>query len=143
MGKIVSKEVLLKFMDSTDYVEDIAKNNAFIYSNAFYLDLYRKLEEGLSDVQAYEALGFDTKELGVDRAYSACRYARRLAKDKSFKINPKNYDGSLTRDELGELSPEEELAYLKSRNRYLEAVVDLQKKTSEILEMRDAWSKKK
>lgn len=140
----VSREILEKIMDNNEYVEGIAKNDTFIYSDYFYLDLYRKLETGLSDIEAYEALGFDTKVLGKDRAYSACRHARKLAKDKSFKTNPNNYDGSRFCNNYDSLTQEEQLAYLKARNEYLEAVFDLQKKTSKYVQTGDiSWMNKK
>jgi hypothetical protein len=139
MGK-VSREILEKYYE-TGYIVSIACNDSFVYTDFFYLDLYRKLEEGLSDVKAYEALGFNTKEIGVDRAYSACRYARKLAKDKAFKVKASNYDGGIKRNDLDKLSPEEELAYLRARNQFLETVVEVQKKTSDLLEMRKSFSK--
>jgi len=39
-----------------------------------------------------------------------------------------DYDGSVPRELMGDLSPEEELAYLTARNLYLETVIEAQKK---------------
>lgn len=104
------------------------------YTKDFYIALAKKLDEGLSSVEAYEALGFDTKKLGRDRAYAAANHAKELVREKGYTIDPSNYDGSIAREAMGNLSPEEELAYLKARNMYLESLVELQKKMPSILE---------
>ena len=50
------------------------------------------------------------------------------AQNRLFTVDPSSYDGSVPREEMGDLAPEEELAYLKARNLYLEAIVEAQKK---------------
>lgn len=104
------------------------------YTKDFYIALAKKLEEGLGAVEAYEALGFDTKKLGRERAYAAANKAKKLVSEQGYTIDPANYDGSIDREAMGNLSPEEELAYLKARNIYLESLLELQKKMPSILE---------
>lgn len=104
------------------------------YSKDFYVCLYKQLSMGKNHIEAYEALGFDTKKLGTDRAHAACRRALDMAKKDKFTVDPSSYDGSVPREMMGELTPEEELAYLKARNLWLESMVEYQKKLPSILE---------
>jgi hypothetical protein len=53
---------------------------------------------------------------------------------KLFTIDETSYDGSVPREEMGELSPEEERAYLKARTHYLEEMLSAQKKIRSELE---------
>jgi hypothetical protein len=49
-------------------------------------------------------------------------------------IDPSCYDGSVSPDKMGKMTPEEELAYLRARNIYLETLVEAKKKwLSELL----------
>lgn len=106
----------------------------FTYSKDFYVCLYKQLKEGKSHVEAYEALGFDTKKVGKDRAHAAAKRAMDMAKKGKFTIDPSSYDGSVPREMMGELTPEEEIAFLKARTSYLENVIEFQKKMPSILE---------
>lgn len=118
-----------------EFVADLdLKREKLTYTKDFYIALAKKLDEGSGAVEAYEALGFDTKKLGRDRAYAACNHAKELVREKGYTIDPSNYDGSIAREAMGNLSPEEELAYLKARNMYLESLIELQKKMPSILE---------
>ena len=86
-------------------------------------------------VQAYNALGFDTNILGEDRAYSAGKRVMQKARDnKLFTVDETNYDGSVSREQMGNLTPEEERAYLVARNHYLEEMLLAQKKIRSELE---------
>lgn len=51
-----------------------------------------------------------------------------------FTIDESNYDGSVSMEQMGNLSPEEERAYLKARNHYLEEFIVAQKKIHAELE---------
>ena len=97
--------------------------------------MYKKIhDEGMTYVEAYNALGFDTKILGENRANSAGKRVMQMAREnKLFTVDPSNYDGSVPREEMGELAPEEEIAYLKARNMYLEELVEAQKKIPSLL----------
>ena len=49
-------------------------------------------------------------------------------------VDPSSYDGSVSPDKMGKMTPEEELAYLRARNIYLETLVEAKKKwLSELL----------
>ena len=90
---------------------------------------------GMTYVQAYNALGFDTNILGEDRANAAGKRVMQKARDnKLFTIDETNYDGSVPREQMGNLTPEEERAYLIARNHYLEEMLLAQKKIQSELE---------
>ena len=107
---------------------------ALIYTKDFYIALHKKLEAGMGAVEAYKSLGFDVNALGKERAYAAAQRAKAMEIDDMYTIDPSNYDGSATREMMGDLTPQEELAYLKARNIYLEELVELQKKMPSELE---------
>ena len=106
------------------------RDGKITYTRDFHVAMYKKIhDEGMTYVAAYRALGFDTRVLGENRANSVGRRVRKMAKEnRLFTIDPSSYDGSVPRDLMGELSPEEEIAYLRVRNLYLERVVEAQKK---------------
>lgn len=117
-----------------EFVDDLDLDaKKLIYSKDFYVCLYKQLQAGKSHIEAYEALGFDTKKLGTDRAYAACRRALEMGKNDKFTIDPSSYDGSVPREMMGELTPEEEIAYLKARNTWLEYALEFQKKLPSLL----------
>lgn len=125
-----------------EFVEDL-RGNKIIYTKDFYIALYKKLETGMDPLAAYEATGFSVAELGKDRAYAAAKRARELGKKGGYTIDPGNYDGSISREKMGELSRDEELAYMKARTLYLESVIELQKKMPSILEEALIYSKRR
>lgn len=125
-----------------EFVEDL-RGNKIIYTKDFYIALYKKLEAGMDPLAAYEATGFSVAELGKDRAYAAAKRARELGKKGGYTIDPGNYDGSISREKMGELSRDEELAYMKARTLYLESVIELQKKMPSILEEALIYSKRR
>ena len=115
---------------------DTFHGHAIVYHKDFYVAMYKKIhDEGMTYVEAYNALGFDTKILGENRAYSAGKRVMKMAgQDKLFTVSPANYDGTVPPDKMGELAPAEKLAYLEARNAYLEEVVEAQKKIPSLLE---------
>ena len=114
---------------------DTFHGHTIVYHKEFYVAMYKKIhEEGMTYVEAYNALGFDTKILGENRANSAGKRVMQMAREnKLFTVDPSNYDGSVPREEMGNLAPEEEIAYLKARNMYLEELVEAQKKIPSLL----------
>lgn len=116
-------------------LQDLRKTDSF-YSKDFDIAMYKKIhDEGMTYIQAYNALGFDTNVLGEDRANAAGKRVMQKAKDnKLFTIDASNYDGSVSMEQMGTLSPEEERAYLKARNHYLEEMLLAQKKIRSELE---------
>ena len=114
---------------------DTFHGHTIVYHKEFYVAMYKKIhEEGMTYVEAYNALGFDTKILGENRANSAGKRVMQMAREnKLFTDDPSNYDGSVPREEMGNLAPEEEIAYLKARNMYLEELVEAQKKIPSLL----------
>ena len=127
-------EEIFPFLDNPFL--DTFHGHTIVYHKEFYVAMYKKIhEEGMTYVEAYNALGFDTKILGENRANSAGKRVMQMAREnKLFTVDPSNYDGSVPREEMGDLAPEEEIAYLKARNMYLEELVEAQKKIPSLLE---------
>ena len=119
---------IIPFLDN-EFVTGFKEDRLF-YSKDFDIALYKKIhDEGMTYVQAYNALGFDTNILGEDRANSAGKRVMQKAKDnKLFTVDESSYDGSVPMEEMGNLAPEEKMAYLIARNAYLEELVEAQKK---------------
>ena len=64
-----------------DYVADYnLEHDSIKYSEDFYPDLFKELEAGKTDAEAYNSLGFDTGVLGRFRAANACKKAREKAR---------------------------------------------------------------
>ena len=110
MSKSVDWEAIYKATDN-DFVEDL-NGSRLIYTKDFYIALHKKLEAGMGAVEAYKSLGFDVNALGKERAYAAAQRAKAMEIDDMYTIDPSNYDGSATREMMGDLTPQEELAYL-------------------------------
>ena len=117
-----------------EFVADYRKGR-IIYSKDFYVALYKKIQEGMTYVQAFESLGFSTKVLGTDRANACGKRAVQMAKEgKLNTVDPSAYDGSVPMEKIGKMTPEEEFGYIEVRNIYLETVYEIKKKTlSELL----------
>ena len=142
-----ASNVKYKYSDGTDRPDDKIipfldnpfvsgfKEDRLYYTKDFDVALYKKIQEGMTYVEAYNALGFDTKVLGEDRANAAGKRVMRKARDhKLFMEDASSYDGSVPLEEMGGLSPEEERAYLKARTHYLEEMLAAQKKMRSELE---------
>lgn len=136
MGKKKTKyyekrSAIQEIAEKNEYVKDIHGTN-LIYKTEFYIRMCQQMNKGMTGVEAYESLGFPVKELGADRANSAAKRAREMEKDGSF-VDPSRFDGSISRDKMGDLTPQEEAAYYKARTAYLEALLELEKKVHELL----------
>lgn len=146
--KLVDNSKKYKYSDGTDRPDDKIipfldnefvtgfKEDRLYYSKDFDIAMYKKIhDEGMTYVQAYNALGFDTNVLGENRANAAGKRVMQKARDnKLFTIDASNYDGSVPMEQMGNLTPEEERAYLKARNHYLEEMLLAQKKIRSELE---------
>lgn len=110
------------------YVDSIRKGK-IVYTTEFYRDLYKKIdEEKLSYVKAYEALGFNVKELGTDRANSAGKRAVQMAEDGTlYKVSPGDFDGTVPVEKMSHLTGEERAAYLEARCLWLETALEVEK----------------
>lgn len=141
----VMKEIdaIIKASDNEFVAELDLEKCKIIYTKDFYIALYKKLELGLNPVEAYESLGFNTKELGTNRAYNAARHAKERVSKTGYTVDPANYDGSVPRELMGDLTPAEEVAYLRARNIYLESIIEAQKKMPELLQESLMFLKKK
>ena len=115
---------------------DTFHGHTIVYHKDFYVAMYKKIhDEGMTYVEAYNALGFDTKILGENRANSAGKRVMKMAEqNRLFTVSPANYDGTVPPEKMGDLAPAEKLAYLEARNAYLEEVVEAQKKIPSLLE---------
>ncbi len=121
-------EKIRPFLDNP-FLKDF-RGDDMIYTKDFYVALYKKImEEHMTYVDAYNSLGFSTAVLGENRANAAGKRAVQMAKEERlFAVDPSSYDGSVPREAMGSMSPQEEMAYLKARNAYLEELVAAQKK---------------
>ena len=123
-----AKDEQVRLQLDNPFVSDL-KNGKIIYSKDFYMAMNKQIESGKTYVEAYEALGFDVKILGKDRANSAGKRAVQMAKEgKLNTVDPSSYDGSVPREKMGEMSMAEELAYLRARTSYLEEMEEAKKK---------------
>lgn len=133
MDKLPPDEIV-PFLDNPFL--DTFHGHTIVYHKDFYIAMYKKIhDEGMTYVEAYNALGFDTKVLGENRAYSVGKRVMKMAEqNRLFTVSPANYDGTVPPEKMGDLAPAEKLAYLEARNAYLEEVVEAQKKISSLLE---------
>lgn len=133
-GLEMPPDEIFPFLDNP-FLEDF-HGHKIVYTKDFYVALYKKIhDEGMTYVAAYNALGFDTRILGENRALAVGKRVMQMAEEnKLFTADPASYDGTVPREEMGELAPAEELAYLKARNAYLEEIVEAQKKIPFALE---------
>ena len=119
------------------YVKSIAQNGDIYYTDAFYEAMYDKTErEGLTAVEAYKSLGFDTQALTEARAFSArARAKQRMEKKKVFAKNPARYDSDTTFEQMmhkyvnGEIDRDDLYANMASRLIVLEEMQKGLKKT--------------
>lgn len=141
--KIIIKDEDVIAATENEFVADLdIKTMKLTYTKDFYIVMHKLLKNGKTAIEAYEALGFDTKKLGVDRAYAAAQRAKKLGAKKNYTIDPSSYDGSVSREMMGELTAEEELAYQQARIIYLEKFIEFQKKLPSLLEEIYTSSKK-
>lgn len=125
--RLAHRDAVIKH-SGNKFVAELTKNmDAFIYTKDFYVALYKQLESGMTSIEAYESLGFDTKKLGKNCAQSAAKRARQKAKNGEFEPKAENYDGSIPIEEMPEMTLEEKVAYQEARIRYLEDYVEFQK----------------
>ena len=118
------------------------KEDRLYYSKDFDVALYKKIQQGMTYVEAYNSLGFDTKILGEDRANAVGKRVMQKAREhKLFTVDVDSYDGSVPIEDMGNMSPDEERAYLKARTHYLEEMIQAQKKMQFALE--DMYSSSK
>lgn len=133
----ISDELMDKLILQTDnpFVEGFdIHTGKFTYSKDFYIKLGLLIKrEHCSAREAFQKMGFDTSLLSSNQMSCAANYAKKKLKDKNYTINPSNYDGSVEPELMTGLTMEEEMAYLKARNLYLEVSLDLQKKRQSIL----------
>lgn len=119
------------------YVKSIAQNGDIYYTDEFYETMYQKTErEGLTAVEAYGSLGFNTQVLTEARANSArTRAIRRMEKKGVFEKNPAAYDSDTTFEQMmeryvkGEIDKDDLYANMAARLIVLEEIHKGLKKT--------------
>lgn len=109
--RLAHRDAVIAHADNKFVAELTEKMDAFIYTKDFYIALYKQLEKGMTAIEAYESLGFDTKTLGKDCAQSAAKRARQKARNGEFEPKADNFDGSVPIEEMPEMSLEEKVAY--------------------------------
>ena len=132
--RLAHRDAVIEHSDNK-FVAELTKNmDAFIYTKDFYVALYKQLESGMTSIEAYESLGFDTKKLGKNCAQAAAKRARQKAKNGEFEPKTEKYNESIPIEEIPEMTLEEKVEYQEARIRYLEDYVEFQKKMPSILE---------
>lgn len=105
------------------------KGKQIIYSDDFHAAMYQKIhEDGMTYVEAYNALGFNTRVLGIGRANCAGQRAVAAAKcGKLYTVEPAKYDGSKCVDweQLAGMSVYEQNANMTARLLYLEEMLEM------------------
>lgn len=74
--RLAHRDAVIAHADNKFVAELTEKMDAFIYTKDFYIALYKQLEKGMTAVEAYESLGFNTNTLGKDCAQSAAKRVR-------------------------------------------------------------------
>ena len=118
---------LMEMLGGNQYFAGL-KGRQIIYSDGFHAAMYRLIQGGMTYVQAYNALGFDTSVLGIGRANCAGQRAMAAARDGSlFNVDPAAFDGSKTMDwdKLGEMSVYEQNACMTARLLYMEEMLEM------------------
>ena len=120
------------------YVRTVASNGDLYYTDEFYSAMYEKItRDGMTYVEAYNALGFNTAILTEARANAAgTRAVKMIQKKKLFEKNIADYDSDTPFDEMvrkclaGEMTRDELYANMAARIIVLEEVnKELLKKT--------------
>ena len=64
---------------------DTFHGHTIVYHKEFYVAMYKKIhDEGMTYVEAYNALGFDTKIRGENRANSAGKRVMQMARENKL-----------------------------------------------------------
>lgn len=118
---------LMEMLGGNQYFAGL-KGNQIVYRDGFHAAMYRLIQGGMTYVQAYNALGFDTSVLGIGRANCAGQRAMAAARDGSlFSVDPAAFDGSkiMDWDKLGEMSVYEQNACMTARLLYMEEMLEM------------------
>ena len=91
------------------YVKSIAQNGDIYYTDDFYEATYENTERGgMTAVESYNSLGFNTQVLTEARAYAArTRAIRRMDKKRAFEKNIAAYDSDTTFEQMIRIDTED------------------------------------
>ena len=116
-------DLIMTVIDDIDFIEDIDENtNEITYSKDFFFLMNNLMKEGKSAEEAYEALGFDLKIFGEERAKQASYKAMKLAKAKGYGTHVSDFSGETSTEDIAKynLTIEEQMAFHKARTYYLQ-----------------------
>ena len=128
--KLSPEQIRENVTDALDnpYTKDISKDETrILYTGEFFVQMKKYLEEGKTDLEAYEACGYDPQKLGGARAHKAARQAIEFEKD-SRKYDWRSYSGTETPDPAQVTDPKILAAQLQARVKVLETINEVQKK---------------
>lgn len=109
-------------------------NGRIMYTKDFYVAMHKKIQEGMTYVEAYKSLGFNIDITGTDRANAAGKRAEQMARTgKLDTTKVETYNGSIKLEDMPPLSDKERLAYLEARVIYLERLEKVKKKLQQDL----------
>lgn len=119
------------------YVRTIAQNGDIYYTDEFYEATYENTErKGMTAVESYSSLGFNTQFLTEARANAArMRAIRRMEKKSAFEKNIASYDSDTTFEQMmaryvkGEIDRDDLYANMAARLIVLEEIQRGLKKT--------------
>lgn len=119
------------------YVRTIAQNGDIYYTDEFYEATYENTErKGMTAVESYSSLGFNTQFLTEARANGArLRAIRRMEKKSAFEKNIASYDSDTTFEQMmaryvkGEIDRDDLYANMAARLIVLEEIQRGLKKT--------------
>lgn len=141
------EEVLtqLKNVFVKSYVEKKDGTIRIEYTDDFYRFIKMNLENGMTEVKAYESCGFDIRIMGEARAHRAAETARSMGETKRKRDGDLIiFDVTKPIEEYGILTQEEQLSYYRCKDLYNQAYISLlKKKRMEQLKKKSSSTKKK
>lgn len=123
------------------FTDDISQNEERIkYTGEFYVRMKQLISEGMTDVEAYAACGYDPRKLGCDRAHKAAKQAVTFSRQET---DWRSYSGMITPDPNEIEDKDVLIAQLMARVTVLEAMTDTQKKILSLFEEKSSASNPK
>lgn len=121
------KENVIQALDNP-FTDHISKDETRIsYTGEFYVQMKKYIDEGMTDVEAYTACGYDPDKLGTARAHKAAVQAKDFEKSQK-KYDWRSYSGSEMPDTVNVDDYRVLAAQLEARARVLETINEVQKK---------------
>lgn len=125
-------------LNKNPYVLKVSEK-AITYTEEFREDFYRMYITGLSPSAILKELGFNPQVLGRKRIDHIVQGTKKMAEKGSFRDTRADSSG---RPKAKEMTPEEEIAYLKHKVEYQKQQIEALKKIS-FVEKKKIWKQHK